>query len=632
MSGIVGILHLDGAPVDRRVVQRLTDFQAYRGPDAQNIRVNGNVGLGHTLLKTTNESERERQPSSLGDDVWIVADARVDAQRELIAQLQSQGQEVSAGVPDAELILRAYHVWGENCVEHLLGDFSFGIWDGPRQRLFCARDQMGVKCFYYAQVGSCVIFSNTLDCIRQHPAVSDRLNDLAIADILLFEMNLDQATTSFADIQRLPPAHKAVWSSSGVRQSRYWSAPIEDPVFYRRATDYTDRFLELMKQAVGDRMRTSRVGIFMSGGIDSPAIAAVAKKLSQKYSPPIQLRAFTKTIAHQPQESYFAGMVAEHLGIQIEYLDWEKHSAHSDWEQQQFCTSEPVNNINSLPIRPTRWEQFGSGIRVFLQGEGPDNALSIEWRPYVSYLFRRRLIGRLLLDTCQYLAWHRRLPFWGKISRRFRNGRIRTEGGPAFPSWLNAELESRFALRERWEKFYSPPPIVHPVRPLNYALLHIPGEFQELFRSFDAQTTHAALEVRYPFMDLRVLRFFLTVPSIPWCRSKYLLKRAMRGKLPTQVLERPKEGVGNAQVMWPVVQNKLGPLRPAPAFDRFVDLKKLPAAISDDPWAAGSVLLARLLNHWLQNSYHYVHNTAEEGVPDEFIPEASQGYGGQKAL
>ncbi len=614
MSGFVGILCLDGAPVDRQILQRLTDFLSFRGPDARNIWVSGNMGLGHALLRTTEESKNERQPFTLSDDVWIVADARVDAQRELIAQLQASGQTVSAGVPDVELILRSYKVWGENCVEHLLGDFAFAIWDGPQQRLFCARDQMGVKCFYYAHIGTFVIFSNTLDCIRQHPAVSDRLNDLAIADFLLFEMNLDQGSTSFADIQRLPPAHKATWARDGKQLSRYWVAPIEEPVFYKRPSDYTDRFLELMKEAVGDRLRTPRVGILMSGGIDSPTIAAVASQLVRASKSPRELRAFTTVMPFEREEGQYAGMIAERLGIPIEYSDWKKLSIHPGWEQIPFHTSEPVSNAVTLPIHPTIWDQVGSYSRVFLQGEGPDNALIIEWRPYVSYLLRNRRYGRLALDTFQYLAWHRRIPFWGKISGKFRKSIAIPQEGPTFPAWLNAELDSRFALRERWMNYYSPPPAVHPVRPLNYALLHIPGEFQELFRSHDAQNTGAKLEVRYPYMDLRVLRFFLTLPPIPWCRSKYLMRRAMRGMLPDAVLRRRKGGVSNTLIMEHEERDESSPLMPTPSLNAYVNVAKLPEKTGTDPWVIGSIFLARSLNHWLQNSSQYVHNAGQKSA------------------
>ena len=181
---------------------------------------------------------------------------------------------------DAELILRAYRVWGEQCVDHLLGDFVFAIWDAPRQRLFCARDQFGVKPFFYAQLGSLFLFSNTLDCIRQHPAVSNKLNDLAIADFLLFDMNQDPATTSFADIQRLPPAH-TLTCEAGPRLS----SPLLDSFrrsarsFQARPKNTSSASCELLDTAVADRLRTHSVAVFMSGGLDSPTVAASAKRV-----------------------------------------------------------------------------------------------------------------------------------------------------------------------------------------------------------------------------------------------------------------------------------------------------------------------------------------------------------------
>jgi asparagine synthase (glutamine-hydrolysing) len=259
MSGIVGILHFDEAPVDRHLLGQMTAFMALCGPDAQEIWIDGKVGFGHTLLKTTDESEHERQPFTLDGRVWIVADARVDARRELVPLLKAHGHEnLSLNATDVELILHAYLTWDENCVEHLLGDFAFAIWDGPQQRLFCARDQLGVKPFFYTHIGRTLIFSSSLDCIRHHPSVSGRLNDLAIADFLLFDSNQDLATTSFADIQRLPPGHSAKWSARKQELRRYWTLPIDEPLYCRQADNYVNRFRELLEQAVDDRLRTKK--------------------------------------------------------------------------------------------------------------------------------------------------------------------------------------------------------------------------------------------------------------------------------------------------------------------------------------------------------------------------------------
>ena len=113
MSGIVGIVNLNGAPLNRGLLNRMTEFLAFRGPDVQRVWIDGAIGFGHTLLKTTDESEDERQPLTLNGEVWIVGDARIDAREDLIAKLRSHGQEVATDAPDVELILRSYSVWEE---------------------------------------------------------------------------------------------------------------------------------------------------------------------------------------------------------------------------------------------------------------------------------------------------------------------------------------------------------------------------------------------------------------------------------------------------------------------------------------------------------------------------------------
>ncbi|MGH9594022.1 MAG: asparagine synthetase B family protein, partial [Bryobacteraceae bacterium] len=212
MSGIVGIVNLDGAPADLPLLRGMTEALAFRGPDGQQTWCDGPVAFGHTLLRTGPATGRDEQPASLDGKIWITADARIDAREELIAKLRSLGSEVSLADPDHWLILHAYRAWGSGCVEHLLGDFAFAIWDKEARRLFCARDHFGFKPFYYARLGNSLVFSNTLDCLRMHPEVSDALNDLAIADFLLFGGNQTPETTSFADIQRVPAAHTLTWA------------------------------------------------------------------------------------------------------------------------------------------------------------------------------------------------------------------------------------------------------------------------------------------------------------------------------------------------------------------------------------------------------------------------------------
>ena len=180
MSGIAGIFHRDGAPVDRELLRSLVEFLGFRGPDAAEIWTRGPIGLGHAMLRTTRESKNERQPASLDGRLWIAADARLDSRAELIARLERENQIPGEMTPDCDLILRSYAAWGPECIRHLRGDFAFAIWDAVKSELFCARDHFGIKPFYYAALGELFLFSNTLDCLRLHPRVSCELNDAAI--------------------------------------------------------------------------------------------------------------------------------------------------------------------------------------------------------------------------------------------------------------------------------------------------------------------------------------------------------------------------------------------------------------------------------------------------------------------
>ena len=129
MSGIVGIINTDGATLQPAMLERLVETIIYRGPDGRHTWLKENCGLGHTLLRTTNDQPRERQPSSLDGEVWISADARVDARRELLKNLREHGRVPSIDATDAELLLHAYHAWGRECLKYLIGDFAFIIWD-----------------------------------------------------------------------------------------------------------------------------------------------------------------------------------------------------------------------------------------------------------------------------------------------------------------------------------------------------------------------------------------------------------------------------------------------------------------------------------------------------------------------
>jgi asparagine synthase (glutamine-hydrolysing) len=605
MSGIVGILNLDGSRVDGSLLSRMTAFLAFRGPDRQCVRVMNSVGFGHALLETTEEGEREEQPLTLDGRRWIVADARVDARQHLIAELKARAQEeVTAEATDVELILRAYSAWGEECVTHLLGDFAFVVWDEPRRRLFCARDHLGVKPFFYAQVGHTVVISNTLDCIRLHGAVSRDLHEPAIADFLLFGANQELDTTSFRDIRRLPPAHCITWSNGTTRCRRYWTLPVEAPIHFTRADEYTDRFIELLRAALRARLRTRRVGVLMSGGLDSSTLAAVAVSLLRERSNDFSLQAITSVYDRliPDSERHYAGMVSDYLKIPIRYDVRDDETSIANWDEVSVHTPEPVANPPAFAASVEFLENMAAQARVFLYGEGPDDALQYEWRPYLSHLLASRRVAPLVRALSNDLLRHPRVPLWSSI-RQMAGTRGQNEKWRAvFPAWLNEEFAARCGCRERWEARHRASSSPHPVRPRGYEGLRA-VQWSQLFEECDITGALGHAEFRHPYMDLRLLQYMLALPAMPWCRNKLIIRRSMRGALPGDVLRRKKAPMRVSPDFQRVLAFGFPRLAPSPDLSRYVNAGKVPSV-------PGSALELRAalrplgLNYWLRDLAH----------------------------
>ncbi len=604
MSGIVGIVHLDGSPVDRRLLLRMVESLAYRGPDAQKVWIEGPVGFGHAMLRTTREAEHEQQPASLDGEVWITADARVDGRRELIEKLGSRGRSELQAASDAGLILHAYHVWGEGCVEHLLGDFAFAIWDGRSRRLFCARDHFGVKPFYYAQVSESLVFSNTLDCVRLHPGISDALNELAIADFLLFDFNQEPTTTSFAQIHRLPPAHSLTWSAHNQKRTRYWTLPLDGPLRYKRPVDYVEHFREVLRLAVQDRLRTDRVGVFMSGGLDSTSVAAFAKEALAKQPEGFELRAYTEVydrlIPHQ--ERFYAGLAAHALGIPIEYIHVDNYTLYERWDQPELHKPEPCH----YPLAAKDYDEFrriAARTRVVLTGYGGDPALSTSTSSYLWKLLKDRRLGDLVKGLRRYLLAE------GRVSRLYLRTRLRIlfqRNGwrGLYPPWLNREFSARLQLPARWEQINNEPGPSHPLRPGACQLL-MASFWPSLFENFDPGMTFVPVEVRHPYFDLRVVNYLLRVPPLPWCADKELVRVALRGILPERVRLRPKTPLASdpfVALLGKPAEQWVDHVEPSAELAQYVDRKAVPkVAGEEDGLKLWTNLRPLSLSFWLQH-------------------------------
>ncbi|WP_254565625.1 asparagine synthase-related protein [Oscillatoria sp. HE19RPO] len=606
MSGFVGIVNGDGQPIDPTLLQQMTELMATVCPDARDIWNEGHVGFGHALLRTTWESATERQPLSFEGEVWIAGDIRLDRRDELIHQLRGLGRHIEDPTPDVDLVLHAYHTWGEACLEYLSGDFAFGIWDSPQQRLFCARDQFGVVPFYYAQIGSGLVFSNHLNGLRLHPEVSDRLNEGAIGDFLLFSMNRDVATTTFADIQKLPPAHSLTWCEGQMRIRHYWQLPeAVEYLRYQDPSEYVEQFRELFDRAVADRLRTNSAGSHLSGGMDSTSIAATAYQLMTATGSPVDFRAYTIIYKQllTDDEGDYATQVAQMAGFPIEYLVAEDYIQQAPPERPKYLYPEPLlipTQIAEVEIN----RRIAGYSRVLLAGFGGDPA----FYPSPSYwyqLLQSGRVGHFMLDALGYIRSFRRLPRLGLRTqlRRWLKGGQQGSQDINFPDWFNPDFAERANLKARLEEILTATP--HTDR---YGMTFAPL-WSNIFAWSDPGFTGFPLKVRFPFFDVRLVLYLLSVPPVPWFESKFLLREAMKGRLPDAVLRRaktPLRGFAHYNLMQQRgIQPWMVELGATPALSAYVEteslLQKLQALGELTPASYNQAIPPLQLAYWLHH-------------------------------
>ena len=537
MSGILGIFHRDGCTADIAVLQKLAESISFRGPDGMTLWTGGPVGFGQTLLHASGDPVAGDRDPNIFQRLHIVGDVRLDGVDELRAKLHERGQKSSSTTASLELLLHAYAAWGVECTRYLRGDFAFGIWDQNAETLFCARDHFGVKPFYFHDSARLFVFSNTLNCVKEHSGVSEELNDSAVGDFLLFGLNYNKSTTTFRDIQRLPPAHWLLVSKTSLRLERYWEPPTEQRIRYRRDEEYVEHFLQLLKLAVSDRLSLDHAAILLSGGVDSGAVAATAREISHTRVGSTVLKSYTVGYDSGNGEGGLAKKTAEHLGISNSYVPldvelFEEPSAPS------FRFPEPVDD----PLSAALFKQFGfigHHCRVALSGEGADNLMYFQMWPYLNELRRNDQWARLLSEAIWFAAI-RPIP-WVGAARRMSSIFRRATRGTELPSWIAPEFARRSDLVGRFLEISrnAYPSKRHATRPNAHGSMLLP-EWGRLFELNDPGVTRNCVEVRYPFLDLRMVSYLLAIPPFPWSYRKRLIRKAMANALPAEVLRRPK--------------------------------------------------------------------------------------------
>ena len=601
MSGIVGKYYSDGRLVEQTHLGRMVDVLAHRGPDGAAVWCHGAVGLGHRMLHTTPESLYEVLPLvNQAAELAVTADARIDNREELMARLGLTNHP-SGEIADSQLILAAYEKWGEACTERLLGDFAFAIWDGRQRQLFCARDPMGVKPFYYYHSASTFVFASEIKALLCLPEIPRKLNEVKVADFLV-PIFKDQMSSYYEDIFRLPPAHSMTVGGGKVRTWSYWRLDPSRELHFGADEEYVEAFRELFTEAVRCRLRSAfPVGSTLSGGLDSSAIACTAGKLRAGDGQP-RLHTFSAIFPSVAEEDpriderpYIETVLA--MGIfepHYVYADRCKPLADVAWHKDEAWPA-PSLYMGRAIFRTAHVH----GVRVLLSGFDGDVVVSYGYE-YLEELARtgkwadfareaQALAQRHPRTNAMRYLQHHGMPYLTELARKWRwwafaqqvdeiaahfglsRQRLFLDAGfkPLVPQplrwvWhrlhgrvqppapvcglnnaINPVFAQRMGLAQRLQAFEAHEfTSASPLRE-QHMLALTDGRLEYVVNVFDQTAATFALEPRYPFFDRRLMEFCLALPFEHklwhgWTRA--IFRRAMENILPAAVQWRLNKG------------------------------------------------------------------------------------------
>jgi len=605
MSGIAGIVRFDGAPVEPGLIESMTAAMSHRGPDGIAHWSKGSVALGQCMLRTTPESLEETQPLANEDaSLILVMDGRIDNREELLLEMRRNGVALR-GQSDANLVLGAYRLWGEDSPRHLLGDFAFAVWDEHRQHLFCARDHFGVKPFYYFRSAQLLAFASEEEAFFGLPGVTGNPNEDRIAYLLVpsFEA-FDFNVSWLRDILKLGAGNSMSVPVDGRVSTRtYWRLESMEELRYKTDAEYEEAFRSVFLESVRCRMRArGNPALMLSGGMDSASVAAAAWETARE-SPEQAMHTFS-VISDHPQEC------AETRNIFAVARGHEQHAylasagggdgaiTDDDLTEAAWSHAHPVDNSLLLPAL-----MYGAARRLGHRGmlDGIDGDLVTHtpvhyqasllrtgaWREAwqeaklaaVDNTYQRGLTASEIMARS---AWHALAPFWLKQTK-FRAERFISAGGFGIAP-INPEFAKEIHLAERLadEKSRALAQSRQTDQEKHIQVLTQPGITRGM-EGYDRVAARRGIEPRHPWADVRLVEFYVRLPIRQKVRqgwTKYLLRRALAPRLSAEVCWHSGKAHLGAQLTRRVMAAKLNGLGAAPSgelasIERYMNIRWL---------------------------------------------------------
>jgi len=464
--------------------------------------------------------------------------------------MKCSAPESQATISDSALILRAYEVWGPDCVDHLVGDFAFAVWDRRERRLFCARDHMGLKPSYYYHDSRRFLLASDPLAILNVDDVPWKLNEVTLADRLVGSHGADNTATLFAGVLRLPPAHSLTVSPDGVRVRRYWTADLSREIRFPRDEQYVEAYLDHLERAVHDRLRCAYpVAALLSGGLDSPILACIAARQLKAAGRP-RLTTFSMVLAKDIQwakgdERHLIEQIhAQEDHIDGQFVESKDQSLTAGRDRaMQLYDGWPMGG--SEHVFETAERAQAAGARVLMGGFGGDQLPTSDGEGDLEELLTT---GRWLIcwRQARARARYKGISFWRLLRGTVGNtwlswlaDRMRKQDDPAVDmlderAVVAPEFARRIGLRERMRS--SPRFASRDFRRLRerqwFSLERM--EPERVAENLGASLAPFHLDYRLPMFDKRLIEYCLALPPEQhrhgW--GRHLVRRAAKGILP----------------------------------------------------------------------------------------------------
>lgn len=543
MSAINGIFERRGAMFPAAAFSASLEALADYGFDGSSQWISSSVGFGHQKTSLLpGDCGAELPFHDAAARLVITSDARIDNRAELFDELDIAPNE-RKNLSDSRLILRVWQKWKRDCPRHLIGDYAFAVWDEREQTLFCARDHIGAKPFYYSLSPERFVFASDLKGVLAVPGVSDRLDEDFVIASLADKRFYRKDRTYFADIKRLAPGFTLTVTKETEKLEQYWFPENIKKIRFAKDADYAEAAREIFIRAVADRLRTKeKVGVHLSGGLDSSSVTVLTarERRRQNLSAP-------EVFSWQPPPDFDSETAREHA--QIEAICEQENLT------PQYCPMNAEDILEILKKDPTREpihitmqtentiqkEAAKRGVRLLLSGWSGDEVLSFDGRGFYAELLLRGHFWKLFREgrkhgsALKFIANESLLllfPDRNEGSKKLAERSLKA--GTLVRSFIRPELKTQVKMGKIGCRQAS-------IRS-TLIWLWTRGMLAERMESWAAHAAPLKIEYAYPLADRRLMEFVAGLPREQFIHGKWkrrIMRQTMDGILPAEVCWQP---------------------------------------------------------------------------------------------